>query len=93
MVLIIILSFSNFYYIINGNFIDSNDTADAYFSAYTGFILLDPIISVYCLGALGDFDTTIYMVGKDRYIAMGMFLISTFVISVVFMNMLIAIMG
>jgi hypothetical protein len=45
------------------------------------------------LGALGDFDTTIYRIGYDRYFATTMFLIATFIISVVFMNMLIAIMG
>jgi hypothetical protein len=48
---------------------------------------------MYCVGALGDFDTTVYETGVARYMAMLMFLLSTFLISVVFMNMLIAIMG
>jgi hypothetical protein len=45
------------------------------------------------MGALGDFDSTVYRMGYDRYFAVGMFLLATFIISVVFMNMLIAIMG
>ena len=45
------------------------------------------------MGALGDFDSAIYRVGYDKYFAIGMFLLATFIISVVFMNMLIAIMG
>ena len=45
------------------------------------------------MGALGDFDSGIYRVGYDRYFAMLMFLLATFIICVVFMNMLIAIMG
>ena len=45
------------------------------------------------LGALGDFDTMRYRNGYDKYAAMIMFLLATFIICVVFMNMLIAIMG
>jgi hypothetical protein len=45
------------------------------------------------LGALGDFENTIYRLGYDANCAMFMFIIATFIICVVFMNMLIAIMG
>jgi hypothetical protein len=45
------------------------------------------------LGALGDFDNEAYAQGPDAKAAMGMFLLATFIIAVVFMNMLIAIMG
>jgi len=45
------------------------------------------------LGALGDFDSTIYRVGYDKGAASTMFYIATFMIAVVFMNMLVAIMG
>jgi len=45
------------------------------------------------MGALGDFDSTIYRVGYDKYYAFAMFVLATFIIAVVFMNMLIAIMG
>lgn len=54
---------------------------------------MDVIISVYMLGALGDFEVGVYKLGYDRYAAMAMFIIATFIICVVFMNMLIAIMG
>ena len=45
------------------------------------------------MGALGDFDSTRYRKGYDKYFSMMMFLMATFIICVVFMNMLIAIMG
>jgi hypothetical protein len=45
------------------------------------------------MGALGDFENTIYRAGYDKYWAMGMFIAATYIICVVFMNMLIAIMG
>jgi hypothetical protein len=45
------------------------------------------------MGALGDFESAIYETGWDRYFAIGMFLLATFFICVVFMNMLIAIMS
>ena len=51
------------------------------------------LISVYMLGALGDFESPVYREGWDRHAATAMFLLATFFISVVFMNMLIAIMG
>jgi hypothetical protein len=58
-----------------------------------GHDVVDVLISVYMMGALGDFDSEIYRAGWDRYAAMAMFLLATFFICVVFMNMLIAIMG
>jgi len=55
--------------------------------------VLDVILSLYLLGALGDFDSGRYKNGYAKYFAFAMFLIATFLITVVFMNMLIAIMG
>ena len=91
MVLIIINAFANFFYVINKN--QELVGAPHYYDSYTKNSVADVIISVYMLGALGDFDSTIYRVGYDKYIALSMFLLATFIISVVFMNMLIAIMG
>ena len=96
MVFLIILSFANFFYVIDRN-IKGTD-AGRYYDQYTsgGEIdnsLIDVIISVYMMGALGDFDSGRYRIGYDRYFAMAMFLLATFIICVVFMNMLIAIMG
>ena len=45
------------------------------------------------MGALGAFDSGKFTNGFDKIAAMSMFLLATFIIAVVFMNMLIAIMG
>lgn len=45
------------------------------------------------VGALGNFTTDNYKVGAATKYVMAMFLLATFVVSVVFMNMVIAIMG
>ena len=97
MVLIIILSFANFFFVIDRNLVinfagDRKDST-SYYESYTENPIRDVIISVYMLGALGDFDSQVYRKGYDRYFAVFMFLLATFIISVVFMNMLIAIMG
>jgi hypothetical protein len=92
MVLIIMVSFSAFFFIINRNQIDAGE--DEYVPAITGAsVALDSLISVYLLGALGDFDVGMYQAGYNKYVAIGMFLLATFLIQAVFMNMLIAIMG
>lgn len=96
MVGIIILSFSNYFYVIDRNltsYWDEERDGMSYYKPYTNHKIIDVITSVYMLGALGDFESDVYRLGYDRYAAMGMFIIATFVISVVFMNMLIAIMG
>ena len=97
MVLIIILSFANFFYVIDRNLI-ATSAGVRYYDQYTSteeinHSIIDVLISIYMMGALGDFDSTIYRTGYDKYFAMAMFLMATFIISVVFMNMLIAIMG
>lgn len=97
MVFLIILSFANFYYVIDRNLVTTGSDS-RYYDNYTStdeddHSIFDVIISIYMMGALGDFDSAIYRVGYDKYFAIGMFLLATFIISVVFMNMLIAIMG
>jgi hypothetical protein len=69
------------------------DPLRSYFFPYFNNMVTDVIVSTYMLGALGDFDITVFNDGPDKYIALSMFLLATFIISVVFMNMLIAIMG
>lgn len=97
MVFLIILSFANFFYVIDRNIKSSG--SGRYYDQYTStegiadHSMIDVIISVYMMGALGDFDSARYRIGYDRYFAMMMFLLATFIICVVFMNMLIAIMG
>ena len=48
---------------------------------------------MYQLGALGDFESGDFMTGYNKTSSITMFIIATFFILVVFMNMLIAIMG
>jgi len=45
------------------------------------------------MGALGDFSTDEFQEGYNANAAMSMFILASFIILVVFMNMLIAIMG
>ena len=93
MVAIIIFAFANYFYVINRNLNFETDGEETYYDAYYGNTVGDVIVSIYLMGALGDFDDQIYKQGSDRYAAMSMFLLATFIIAVVFMNMLIAIMG
>jgi len=58
-----------------------------------GVDVIDVMLSMYLMGALGDFDAGAYAHGPDSTRAQIMFLLATFIICVVFMNMLIAIMG
>ena len=54
---------------------------------------MDAVISIYMLGALGDFDVSTYLAGYEKYSMFAMFLLATFTVAVIFMNMLIAIMS
>jgi len=92
MVLIIILAFANFFFVIN-KCMENSPPESKYYDQYTGNSVVDVFLSLYMLGALGDFDSMRYRSGYDRYYAFVMFLLATFLISVVFMNMLVAIMG
>lgn len=92
MVALIIFAFANFIYVIGKNLaIEEPDSS--YYNDYVGNQIIDVLISIYMLGALGDFDSDAYKQGYDRYVAMFMFILATFIVQVVFMNMLIAIMG
>ena len=56
---IIMISFASFYYILNNNLIDSQ-SEDRYIPKITGSDMMDSLISIYLLGALGDFDVSLY---------------------------------
>lgn len=58
LVFIILISFANFFYIINRNNVDGGDIN--YVTEITGFQFLDSILNVYLLGALGAFDPATY---------------------------------
>lgn len=68
-------------------------TGNTQLGEYFNNEVIDSVVSVYMAGALGDFDTGRYKHGNAKYFVMFMFIASTFVVSVVFMNMLIAIMS
>jgi hypothetical protein len=97
MVLIVILAFASYFFVINNNLYFSDlrnddDEPYVYYESYYGSVG-DALVSIYLMGALGDFDSGLYTEGSDKYAAFTMFLLATFIIAVVFMNMLIAIMG
>lgn len=91
LVLIILISFANFFYIINRNNAEEGDVN--YVVEVTGFQFLDSILDVYLMGALGAFEPATYQKGYGAMFAIPMLFLATFIISIVFMNMLIAIMG
>jgi hypothetical protein len=84
MVFLIILSFANFFFVIdrnlNLNYHEDRLEGQSYYDSYTLNPIRDVIISVYMMGALGDFDSQVFRVGQDRYIAIAMFLLATFII-------------
>lgn len=90
MVLVILISFGSFLY-VSDRMLDG--TGKSYLGEYFNNKMVDSVVSVYMLGALSDFDTGRYKVGQARYFVMFMFILATFIVSVVFLNMLIAIMG
>jgi hypothetical protein len=57
MVAIIILAFGNYFFVVNNNLRYESDGKDEYFDTYYGTNVGDVIVSVYLLGALGDFDS------------------------------------
>lgn len=97
MVVIIVVAFANYFYVIQNNLQscdhEGNCSDASYWGGYYSNPIGDTLVSTYMLGALGDFDNEAYAQGPDAKAAMGMFLLATFIIAVVFMNMLIAIMG
>jgi hypothetical protein len=91
LVFIILISFANFFYIINKNNPPDGDVN--YVTEITGYSFLDAILDVYLMGALGAFETSTFQNGFGAKFAIPMLFLATFFISIVFMNMLIAIMG
>lgn len=90
MVLIILLSFGSFLYVADRM---QDGTGFSYLGEYFNSKAIDSVVSVYMVGALGNFTTDRYRTGGAKYFVMLMFLLATFIVSVVFMNMLVAIMG
>jgi len=89
MLMIIIFAFANFFYVLNDNV---KGEEFYYVGTFVGNKAVDALISTYLAG-LGEFDFDGYKSGPNVYVAWTFFLMGTFLVLVVFMNMLIAIMG
>jgi hypothetical protein len=94
MLIIIILAFANFYYILNLNAIADKATKDKPYVGDYGFNgVTNALINAY-FTSLGEFDfDNLGEHGANRYLAWIGFLMASFIMLIVFMNMLIAIMG
>ena len=93
LVIIVVLSFANFFYVINLNMVEQTDGADTYVPKYASDSpALDAFLGIYFI-CIGMYDVTVYGQGRDEYFIWVVFLIATFVNLIVFMNMLIAIMS
>ena len=91
MLMIILTAFANFFFVLNNNSL--NDPSYAYVGEFVKQPVVDSMIAMYLMG-LGEFaDMDGYKEGPNVYIAWFFFLMGTFLVLVVFMNMLIAIMG
>lgn len=85
MVVIIMLAFANFFYIMNLN-------QNGVVVERTGNSYIDAFLMIYLL-ALGEFGLDGFDSGIDVYIVWIFFGLASFLVIIVFMNMLIAIMG
>ena len=90
MLAIILCAFANFFFVLNNNTVESDGFH--YVGSYVGNTVADAFIAMYLMG-LGEFDMDGYSQGTNVYMTWGFFLMGTFLVLVVFMNMLIAIMG
>jgi hypothetical protein len=86
--LIIVFAFASLFFMLNVG-MDEHNRALIH---YTGFPLLDAVIAIYMF-ALGDFHYSGFINSEYDYLLWFSFLVLTFLMIVVFMNMIIAIMG
>jgi len=96
--MVVTLAFSSFFFIINKNYVrseDDPDTAVSYTLEYSGNEFFDAAISVYLL-TNGYFDLSRYGFttdNNDSIYLWVMFIFAVYMNMVVFLNMVIAIMG
>jgi hypothetical protein len=86
--LIIVFAFACLFHMLNIG-MDGHDRALIH---YTGIPVLDSVIAIYMF-ALGDFHYSGFIHSEYDYLLWFSFLVLTFLMIVVFMNMIIAIMG
>ena len=87
--LLVICAFANFLYVTNPN--TDMSSSQHYVNKYFGNQYLDSFMQVYLI-QLGKFDLDPRSAEKTNYIVFIMFTLGTFILTIVFMNMLIAIM-
>jgi hypothetical protein len=87
MLCIILLAFANFFYVI-----DMGDKDSTYVGLYTGNNVINVLMEMYFV-SLGNFNLGSYSNGDNSGIIWVFFILASFVIVVVFMNLLISIMG
>lgn len=92
MLIIIVCAFTNLFFIIQLNISEEESKKYHYVVDYTGEALSSAFVAMYVL-ALGDFHFSGYGQGPDVVIAWGFFILGTYLMLLVFMNVLIAIMG
>lgn len=90
MLLIIFFAFANFNYILQLNV---EGTEDVYVTEYIeGHNVFNSILAQYMV-ALGQFDCSDIGFGSSSFFAWVAFLAASYILTIVFMNLLIAIMG
>jgi hypothetical protein len=90
MLIIIICAFANLFFIIQLNV--KEGAGYHYVVNYTGEAVSSALVAMYVL-AMGDFHFNGYGKGYDIFIAWLFFILGTYLLLLVFMNVLIAIMG
>lgn len=90
MCLIILCSYGSFF-IVFDRMLDG--TGHSYLAEYFNEEYIDSVVSIYMIGALGNFTTDRFRRGPEKYYAMFMFLTCTYVVNVLFLNMVICIMS
>lgn len=89
LVLVILISFGNFVYVAD----ETMSGSDSYAVEFFGIKTLDAVVSLYMMGALQNFSVDQYSIGYEKQSMMTVWILATFIVSVIFMNMLIAIMS
>ena len=87
MLVIILLAFANFFYVI-----DMGDKDASYVGLYTDNNVVNVLMEMYFI-SLGNFNIGSYSNGDNSGIIWVFFVLASFIIVVVFMNLLISIMG
>jgi len=86
--LVIVFAFANLFFMLN----IGTDSNNRVLIKYTGYAPIDSVIAIYQF-ALGDFHYSDFIKSEYDGLLWASFMVCTFLMIVVFMNMIIAIMG